>query len=208
MRRLKKHFSLIEVEPGLVKEWHPSANPGLTPRNVTIAYPRKVWWICSEGHEWKATIKCRMKGNGCPLCEQNKNNHPLQEEKNSAWQEETIPARATSAQPNIFVELDPSDANIDHDFRKSRRFMVAATAILEVPSSGHWFYAQIRNFSHAGMYVETEAAFKPGTKIKVNIDQPLFSTTQKSYSSIIRWCKLLDEDNPSFSNYGLGMIFI
>jgi hypothetical protein len=208
MRRLKKHFSLSEVEPFLVKEWHPSANSGLTPRNVTIAYPKKVWWICSEGHEWKATIKCRIKGNDCPLCEENKANHPLQEEKSSAQQEEAVHTRTTSAQPNLLFELDPSDANIDKDFRKSRRFMVSATAILEVPSSGHWFYAQIRNFSHAGMYVETEAAFKPGTKIKINVDRPLFSTNQKSYNSIIRWCKSLGEDNPSFSNYGLGVKFI
>jgi hypothetical protein len=208
MRRLKKHFSLVDVEPILVKEWHPSANTGLSPRTLTIAYPAKVWWICSEGHEWQATIKSRIKGNGCPLCHKNKANHPLQEEKSRAGQEEPDLSRTALAKPNFLLESEPSIANIDKDFRKSRRFMVTATAILEVPSSGHWFYAQIRNFSHAGMYVETETAFKPGTEIRINVDRPLFPNNQKSYNSIIRWCKPLDADNPSFSNYGLGVIFI
>ena len=208
MQRLKKHFSLIEVEPILVKEWHPSANGNLTPRNVTVVYPKKVWWICGEGHEWKATIKCRIKGNGCPLCEKVKDETSPSDEKNNSWRIAGSANQTSSRNINAIFELDFPDGNIDKDFRKSRRFMIKATAILEIPSSGHWFYVQIRNFSHSGMYVETEAAFRPGTKVKIKLDQPLFYSNQKSYNSIIRWCKELDDENPSFSNYGLGVKFI
>ncbi|MEJ2286592.1 MAG: zinc-ribbon domain-containing protein [Desulfobacterales bacterium] len=63
MQRLKNNSNLLEIEPELVKEWHPTANGDLTPPSVKIGYPEKVWWICSEGHEWQATIKCRLKRN-------------------------------------------------------------------------------------------------------------------------------------------------
>lgn len=29
---------------------------------------KKVWWVCSEGHEWVATIGSRTQGAGCPVC--------------------------------------------------------------------------------------------------------------------------------------------
>lgn len=29
----------------------------------------RVWWICRNGHVWKASIKNRTKGDGCPDCE-------------------------------------------------------------------------------------------------------------------------------------------
>ena len=29
---------------------------------------QKVWWKCSKGHEWQATIANRNKGSGCPIC--------------------------------------------------------------------------------------------------------------------------------------------
>ena len=27
-----------------------------------------VWWVCQDGHEWKASIASRAKGAGCPYC--------------------------------------------------------------------------------------------------------------------------------------------
>ena len=29
---------------------------------------KNVWWKCSKGHEWEATISNRNKGKGCPYC--------------------------------------------------------------------------------------------------------------------------------------------
>ena len=29
---------------------------------------KKVWWQCSEGHEWQAFVFNRTKGWGCPQC--------------------------------------------------------------------------------------------------------------------------------------------
>jgi len=56
------------VSPGLAKEWHPIKNGALTAKDVTIGAHRKVWWVCSRGHEWLGTVASRSRGRGCPYC--------------------------------------------------------------------------------------------------------------------------------------------
>ena len=29
---------------------------------------KKVWWTCSKGHDYQATINHRSNGSGCPYC--------------------------------------------------------------------------------------------------------------------------------------------
>lgn len=55
--------------PHLLPEWHPTKNlpilpTEVTPRNST----KKIWWICSLGHEWQTKILHRANGSGCPFC--------------------------------------------------------------------------------------------------------------------------------------------
>ena len=61
---------LATTHPEIAKEWHPTKNGDLTPQKVTHGSGRKVWWLCPEGHEYKATILHRTQGNGtnCPTC--------------------------------------------------------------------------------------------------------------------------------------------
>ena len=63
-----KSGSLAEKAPDLVKEWHSSRNSDLKPSHVGFKSHKKVWWICSEHHEWEARIDSRTSGNGCPFC--------------------------------------------------------------------------------------------------------------------------------------------
>jgi hypothetical protein len=201
--------SLALSNSSLIMEWHPTANGDITPRDVTGAYPEKVWWLCSEGHEWQATLKSRLKGKGCPVCQKGLVKNKLHDFRIHSWLKKAAEGhQPVSRITDIIFELDSDDAEIDKDFRKSRRFKSQGTAIIEIPFSGHWLYAQIRNFSHAGMYVETEVAINPGTKIIIKFDRPFFSAEQKSYTSIIQWCKRLDDGYQSFSQYGLGVKFI
>jgi hypothetical protein len=60
--------SLHDLMPGLASEWHPTKNLQLMPRDVTPGSGTKVWWKCSEGHEWKAAVNHRTNGTGCPVC--------------------------------------------------------------------------------------------------------------------------------------------
>ncbi|MCM3252447.1 zinc-ribbon domain-containing protein [Priestia aryabhattai] len=59
---------LATIEPKLSKEWHSERNGDLTPYDVTKGKRETVWWICSKEHEWKTTIRNRIRGNGCPYC--------------------------------------------------------------------------------------------------------------------------------------------
>ena len=59
---------LQTVNPSLAKEWHHEKNNGLTPYDVTANSGKKVWWRCSKGHEWQATVDSRSRGSNCPYC--------------------------------------------------------------------------------------------------------------------------------------------
>ena len=59
---------LATVNPALVEEWHPTRNGVLTPQMVVAGSDKSVWWQCKQGHDWKAIIKDRQHGNGCPYC--------------------------------------------------------------------------------------------------------------------------------------------
>ena len=68
---------LATVNPKLAEEWNYEKNAGLTngngveistPERVTANSSQKVWWKCSEGHSWQATIANRVKGTKCPYC--------------------------------------------------------------------------------------------------------------------------------------------
>ena len=61
----KKYVSDI---PELVAEWHPTKNEGKQPEDFSFGSNTKVWWKCSNGHEWKTAIYHRTRGTGCPVC--------------------------------------------------------------------------------------------------------------------------------------------
>ena len=61
--------------PELAHQWHPIRNGCLAPTQVLPGSHRTVWWMCKEGHEWRAQIKSRVSGSGCPVCA-NREIHP------------------------------------------------------------------------------------------------------------------------------------
>ena len=63
---------LATTKPELADEWNFSKNGALLPSSVTRSSNKKVWWICSHGHEWEATINSRDAGNACPYCSNQK----------------------------------------------------------------------------------------------------------------------------------------
>ena len=66
--KASKDNCLETIAPKLAKEWHPTKNGGITPRDVTKGSMKKVWWKCSKGHEWQATVNNRYHGTGCKMC--------------------------------------------------------------------------------------------------------------------------------------------
>jgi len=209
MKRSSKHNSLYESEPELLKEWHPTLNGDLTPRKVNIIHPKPVWWICSQSHEWQATIKSRIRGDGGPLCGKDPYKNSPREATNTS-NAKNIPnhIERTSRTAAAIFEPEAIDGRLGYDFRNSRRYKMKATAVLESPATGHWFYADVKNFSAGGMCFEVDAFSSPGTKVLVKLNRPLFTADRMEYDSIIKWCKVLDSDNESSSTHSIGVQFI
>ena len=70
-RRVTVGFNdLSTVKPELAKQVSPNSKIKAT--EVTISSNKKLLWRCSKGHEWKATVHNRSKGNDCPYCSNNK----------------------------------------------------------------------------------------------------------------------------------------
>ncbi len=65
---------LATTHPEIAKEWHPTKNGNLTPQDVVHGTGKKVWWLCSQGHEYQATVLHRTQENGtsCPICNSGK----------------------------------------------------------------------------------------------------------------------------------------
>jgi hypothetical protein len=83
-----------------------------------------------------------------------------------------------------------------------------ATAVLKSWMSGHLVYAAVKNYSDGGICFETDSSIDPGTTVTIKLDRPLYLPDQTRFYSIIRWCKMLDDENESLSTHGVGAEFI
>ncbi len=61
---------LTTLFPDIAREWNYDKNEGLMPCEFLPKSNKKVWWICSRGHNYRAKIGQRTgkKGTGCPYC--------------------------------------------------------------------------------------------------------------------------------------------
>ena len=51
----------------LLEEWNYEKNI-VKPHEIPKTYKGKMYWKCSKGHEWEATVYNRVNGTGCPVC--------------------------------------------------------------------------------------------------------------------------------------------
>ena len=67
--------SLGRLFPGLAKEYNTERNNYIDPEKVLSGTHKKVWWKCSNKHEWEATVASRTRsGRNCPFCAGNRVN--------------------------------------------------------------------------------------------------------------------------------------
>ena len=60
---------LATLHPQLALEWDKTKNSKLHPAQVTPGSNRPVYWMCKEGHSWRATVNSRARrGRGCLKC--------------------------------------------------------------------------------------------------------------------------------------------
>lgn len=63
------------------------------------------------------------------------------------------------------------------------------------------------NFSGDGLYFKSDVAYKPGTKIQIQFDNPPFRSGPKSLSSVVRWCRQLTDYDSDYT-YEISVKFI
>lgn len=54
--------------PQLAAQWDTEKNAPLMPEQVMCGSHKKVWWRCDSGHSWQAQVRNRARGQGCPIC--------------------------------------------------------------------------------------------------------------------------------------------
>ena len=58
--------NLAVLYPDLAKEY--SSKNSLPADLISAGTDKKLWWVCSKGHEWQASGANRTQGSGCPVC--------------------------------------------------------------------------------------------------------------------------------------------
>lgn len=52
----------------LMTEYSYDKNKDVDIDSLKLGSAKKIWWKCSRGHEWKASINHKARGQGCPYC--------------------------------------------------------------------------------------------------------------------------------------------
>lgn len=70
--------NLAVIHPKIAKEFDLHENYPLEPKDFTPNSPKKVAWICKNGHQWKVAVGSRIRGGvyqNCPYCAGKKATH-------------------------------------------------------------------------------------------------------------------------------------
>jgi len=67
-KRVSADYNLEESFPELAAELDQTKNVGISPQDLLPGTHKRVWWRCARGHKWRATVKDRVNGSGCPKC--------------------------------------------------------------------------------------------------------------------------------------------
>jgi hypothetical protein len=201
---------MVDTRPELLRQWHPSRNPNLRARDVFINHPDKVWWICELGHEWEATVRSRLAGKGCPVC--NNLSTPVSLPKNSmARLAENPPERRQPpiVQTRIAAFRETASSPLSGaELRRGRRYERPTVVMIEKARSGILGYAELHNFSAGGMMLRSEFTLNPGEIITVKLDAPLHSSTSTTMTGKVIWCRNMEMEDEEASPFGIGLSLI
>jgi len=66
-RAIPGETDLLTLAPRLAKEWDYEKN-SVNIIDCTLKSNIVAWWVCKQGHSWKAQVSSRATGTGCPNC--------------------------------------------------------------------------------------------------------------------------------------------
>ena len=59
---------LKTTHPILAMEWNYQKNEPFTPEDFHAGSSKKVWWKCTNNHQWESSIVNRVRNRNCPYC--------------------------------------------------------------------------------------------------------------------------------------------
>ena len=206
---LQKHGDrrMVDAQPELIKEWHPSRNMELKAIEVSLNHREKMWWICSQGHEWEATIRARLRGKACPFCSNMMPWLPLSDGQRMSATPRKTGVHPPGAGQTPFAAL-PEDLAAPQggtELRRSRRYERAETVMVEKLRSEIIGYAQLKNFSADGMMLLSDFSIHPGEFIKLRFDSPLHTSIPDIVPSRVVWCRNFEDRDEDGFRFGIGL---
>ena len=202
----KGMIRMASAMPQLLKEWHPSKNQGLRAQDVLANHRSAVWWVCQLGHEWLDTIPSRLNGNSCPACgsRQGALANALPAERES-----TLPVTAEGPDAAFAWETAPLQGS-ENDYageekRRSPRYMVVSTVMIESAADEIYGYAELSNHSAGGLQITADFPLRAPAEASVRLASP-FRASPQSLDCRVVWCRRLDaQDTPSRFTIGLAV---
>ncbi len=73
-QRVSETNNVLVMRPDLAKQWRPTKNGKLLPKDVVYGSNWHIWWQCPKAgdHVWEASVAERKSGNNCPYCSNQK----------------------------------------------------------------------------------------------------------------------------------------
>jgi len=93
-----------------------------------------------------------------------------------------------------------------NDQRASRRFAYEASLKIENCDSGTYTYGRMYNYSAGGIYFESDVAFQPGTRVRIDSAKPGHDLFTDHLSAEVKWCREISAAVVLY-DYGIGVEF-
>ena len=115
-RKVGEDNNLEAVFPEIAKEWHPTKNKKLTPRDVTSKSDKKVWWLCPKGHSHESVVKNRtLNQSKCPECSNQSSEPEIRILAELKWLFDEVISRHKIEGVEIDVFLPSINLGIEYD---------------------------------------------------------------------------------------------
>jgi hypothetical protein len=75
------------------------------------------------------------------------------------------------------------------DLRASKRFNHEAHLIIQNCDYGTYAYGRMYNYSRGGLYFESDEAFRPGSCVRVDIEDSPKGPAEDHYFATVKWCR-------------------
>jgi len=150
-QKLTYENCLEAIFPELAREWHPTINNDILPSDVFANSNKYAWWLCQNGHEWRAKITNRANGKGCKQCAKGKQSSfpeqaiyyyikQLYPSAINGYKIETTEVDIFIPEKNIAIEYDGfryhnSLRKINYDIEKNKFLISSGLTVLRIRES-------------------------------------------------------------------------